>query len=379
MKIGIIGSAHPLRGGGISTFNERLAEALQEEGHDVNIYSFSLQYPSLLFPGKSQFTEEPAPKNITIRSVINSVNPLNWLKVGRLIKKARYDIIIVRFWTPFMGPCFGTILRIVRSNNHTRIIAITDNVVAHEKKATDLLLTKYFFAPVHQFITMSGEVMRDLKSITSKPALQLFHPLYDNYGEGIPRSEALAKLNLPADKKYALFFGFIRKYKGLDLLLEAMADSRVAAADIHLIVAGEYYGDRELYEGLISRYALMKRVHLFTDFIPNEEVKLYFSAADCVVLPYRSATQSGITQVAYHFEHGMIVTRVGGLPEAVQDGKTGIICTPEPVSIADALLRYFSADGLPHLIQNLRREKAKYSWRAFADAALRFATGALSA
>lgn len=373
MTIRIIGSAHPLRGGGISTFNERLAAVLQQQGHDVLIYSFSLQYPSVLFPGKSQHTDEPPPPGIRIRSIINSVNPLNWLSVGKLIKAERPDIVIVRFWTPFMGPCFGTILRLVRGNRHTRIIAITDNVVAHEKKAVDLMFTRYFFGPVHRFVTMSGQVMKDLRAISSKPALELFHPLYDNYGVGIPREEALAALKLDASKKYALFFGFIRKYKGLDLLLEAMADPRVAAQDIDLIVAGEYYGDAAFYEGIIEKHGLQSRVHLFTEFIPNDAIKLYFSAADCVVLPYRSATQSGITQVAYHFERGMLATRVGGLPEAVKDGETGILCDTDVASIAEGLLRYFAPGSLPQLQQNLQRTKAKYSWKAFTDALIAFA------
>ncbi len=373
MKIRIIGSAHPLRGGGISTFNERLAEVLQSEGHDVAIYSFSLQYPAMLFPGKSQKTDEPAPAGIRILSIINSVNPLNWQKVGRQLAAELPDIIIVRFWTPFMGPCFGTILRMVRRNRHTRIIAITDNVVAHEKRAADLALTKYFFGPVHGFLTMSGEVYKDLRRITDKPAKQLFHPLYDNYGEALSRNEALSLLQLPPDNKYALFFGFIRKYKGLDLLLEAMADKRLAVAGIHLIVAGEYYGDKEFYEGLIIKCGIADRVHTFTEFIPNDEVKRYFSGADCVVLPYRSATQSGITQVAYHFERGMVATNVGGLPEFVRDGETGFICEPAPESIADALLEFFTPGGLPHLAQNLAAYRQHYSWTSFSDALIDFA------
>jgi glycosyltransferase involved in cell wall biosynthesis len=219
---------------------------------------------------------------------------------------------------------------------------------------------------------MSSEVMEDLRKLTAKPALRLHHPLYDNYGEGIGREEALGKLALPADKKYALFFGFIRKYKGLDILLEAMADDRVKSEDIHLIVAGEYYGDRELYERIIAKHKLQNRIHLFTDFIPNEEVKVYFSAADCIALTYRSATQSGITQVAYHFERGMVATRVGGLPEGVKDGKTGILCEPDVRSVAEALVAYFSPGTLPNLQEELKKQKALYSWKAFAEAIIAF-------
>jgi D-inositol-3-phosphate glycosyltransferase len=372
MKIRIIGSAHPLRGGGISTFNERLAGILQEQGHDVAIYSFSLQYPSILFPGKSQRTDEPAPAGLKIHSIINSVNPLNWFSVGRKLRDEKPDLVIVRFWTPFMGPAFGTVLQVARKNRHTRILAITDNVVAHEKKAADLILTKYFFKPVHAFLTMSSEVMRDLRAITQKPAVQLFHPLYDNYGEQMPREEALRSLSLDPAHRYIMFFGFIRKYKGLDLLLEALADPATEAADIHLIVAGEYYGDQELYEGLIRKHRLENRVHLFTGFIPNDEIRRYFGAADCVVLPYRTATQSGITQTAYHFGRGMVATRVGGLPEFVEDGVTGILCEPQPAAIAQALVRYFEP-GIPHLEENLTTAKEKYSWPVFTEKLLAFA------
>lgn len=377
MKIRIIGSAHPLRGGGISTFNERLAIALQEAGHDVAIYSFSLQYPSLLFPGKSQHTNEPAPKDIKIKSVINSINPFNWLRVGKMLKKENPDLIIVRFWTPFMGPAFGTILRKAKLRN-TICVAIADNVVAHERKATDLILTRYFFKPIDCFVTMSAEVMKDLREMTEKPAAQLFHPLYDSYGEPESKENARAALGLAQVGKYALFFGFIRKYKGLDLLLEAMADTRLKAAEIQLIVAGEYYGDRDFYEDIISKNDLADRVHLFTNFIPNDEVRHYFCAADGVVLPYRTATQSGITQVAYHFERGMIATNVGGLPEAVKDGITGIICDANPAAIADALYQYFEASPVPNLTENLKLEKQQYSWDAFVTQLLKFATGATS-
>lgn len=373
MKIRIIGSAHPLRGGGISTFNERLAQALIAAGHDVAIYSFSLQYPALLFPGKSQYTQEPAPSNIKIHSVINSINPLNWLKVGRMLKHENPDLIIVRFWTPFMGPAFGTILRKAKAKN-TVCLAITDNVVAHEKKATDLILTKYFFKAINRFVTMSAEVMKDLRVLTDKPSVQLFHPLYDSYGPSVSQDLARRQLRLPVDGKVVLFFGFIRKYKGLDLLLEAMADKRIAEQNIQLVIAGEYYGDQAFYEGLITKWRIEDRVHLFTSFIPNEEVRIYFSAADCVALPYRSATQSGITQVAYHFERGMVATNVGGLPEAVKHGETGIVCEPNSKAIANAILQYFDGKELPQLCQNLKREKQEYSWTAFVGKLLSFAT-----
>lgn len=373
MNIGIIGPAWPLRGG-LADFDERFARELQSMGHEVAIYSYSLQYPGFLFPGKTQYTDAPAPAALTIHTVINSVNPLNWIAVGNRIKNERPDLLIVRYWLPFMGPALGTILRRAKRNGHTRVLTLADNILPHEKRPGDAQFTRYFMQPVDAFATMSDGVMEQLRQLTDKPAIRAHHPLYDSYGEAIPKAEALQRLSLPADKKYLLFFGFIRKYKGLDLLLEAMADEQLKdREDIHLIIAGEYYGDRELYEGLIAKHALQERVHLFTDFIPNGEVPLYFSAADVVVLPYRSATNSGITQVAYYFEKPMIATRVGGLPEVVPDGEAGIVCAPEPAAIAAAVVRFFEGDALPHLEASLKAEKEKYSWRHFAEKLTDFA------
>lgn len=366
MNIALIGPAHPLRGGGISTFNERLAAILQQQGHNVVIYSFSLQYPSFLFPGKSQFTTEPAPEGLTIKSIINSINPINWLQAGKRIKKTKPDLVIVRYWLPFMGPSLGTLLRIIKKNGHTRILCIADNVIPHEKRPGDLQFTKYFLKPVDAFITMSRDVLKDLKQLTNKPALFIPHPLYDNYGATITKEEACKKLGLDSSKKYMLFFGFIRKYKGLDILLEAMDDARMKQEDIHLIVAGEFYGDRAEYDQLIEKYQLKHRIHLFTEFIPNEEVRYYFSAADLIVQPYRSATQSGITQVAYHFGKPMVVTNVGGLAEVVPDGKTGFVTDPQPAAVADAVLRFFNS-GITGLKENLQGEKKKYSWDTFIE------------
>lgn len=362
MNITIIGSAHPLRGGGIATFNERMAEVLQEQGHKVVIYSFSLQYPSFLFPGKSQFTDEPAPKGLEIRSVINSINPLNWLSVGNRIKNEKPDLIIVRYWLPFMGPCFGTILRRVRKNRHTKIVAITDNVIPHEHRPGDMAFTKYFLKSADAFLAMSKDVLKDLKQFTDKPSVFSPHPVYDNYGNAVIREEACKKLGLNPADKYILFFGFIRKYKGLDLLLDAMKDERIKQSGIKLIVAGEFYGDGDSYIQQIQNNAIGDSVKLFTEFIPNDEIKYYFSATDLVVQPYRTATQSGITQVAYHFEKPMVVTNVGGLAEVVPDGKVGFVTEPDPTDIATAILRFFEPNSLPNLQQNIASEKQKYSW-----------------
>jgi glycosyltransferase involved in cell wall biosynthesis len=366
MKIAFIGAAHPLRGG-LAGFNERLASELMTQGHEVTIYSFSLQYPSFLFPGKTQFTDEPAPKGLVIQSVINSINPLNWLKVGKSISRERPDLVIIKYWLPFMGPCFGTILRQIKRNKHSKVVCILDNVIPHESRPGDVAFTKYFLKPVDAFISMSQEVLRDLKKFTDKPVRLSPHPVFDNYGDPVARETAIQRLNLSADKKYILFFGFIRKYKGLDILLHAMNDTRIKELGIELLVAGEYYGDQEFYEQIIREHQLQGRVRLFTDFIPNEEVKYYFSASDLVVLPYRSATQSGITQIAYHFEKPMVVSNVGGLPEVVPNGRTGYVCQPEAGEVADAIIQFYQSGSVDRFREAIAEEKKKYSWERFAS------------
>ncbi|HQW02357.1 MAG TPA: glycosyltransferase [Saprospiraceae bacterium] len=360
-KIAIIGPAHPLRGG-LTTFNHRLAKEFIALGDDCVIYSYSLQYPSFLFPGTSQFTDEPAPANLTIYTIINSVNPLNWVKVGRRIAKDRPDIILVRFWIPFMGPALGTILRLVMKNKHTRIIGLADNIIPHEKRPGDKPFTKYFLGSCDAFITMSEKVMSDLRSIEkSKPAQLVAHPLYDNFGAAIAKDVAREKLGIDKKDKVILFFGFIRKYKGLDILLEAMADARIKEAGIKLLVAGEFYEDEKVYQEQIDRLGIRSQLIMRTQFIPDSEVVLYFCAADVVIQPYRNATQSGVTPLAYHYEKPMIVTNVGGLPAMVPDRKSGLVAAVQPMAIASAILEFYEL-GEEFFIPHLRSEKQKLSW-----------------
>lgn len=366
MKIAIIGTAHPLRGG-LAAFNERLAYELLEQGHEVTNWSFSLQYPSFLFPGKTQFTDEPAPKGLKILTAINSVNPLNWMSVGAKMKKEQYDLIIVKYWLPFMGPAFGTILRKAKRNGKTKVLCIVDNIIPHEKRPGDTQFTNYFINPVDAFVTMSEDVLKDVKTFTDKPAFFSPHPVYDSYGTAVSKQDACAKLKLEPSLNYMLFFGFIRDYKGLDILLQAMADERIRKAGVHLVVAGEYYSkDNEAVNNkIIADNNLQSTVHLFTDFIPGNEVAYFFSVADVVVQPYKHATQSGITQIAYHFEKPMVVTNVGGLPEVVPNGKVGFVAEPEPTSVADAILKFYQPNSIPNLSENILNEKKKYLWSTF--------------
>ena len=365
-KIAIIGPGHPLRGG-LTTFNQRLAREFIAQGDTCVIYSFSLQYPGFLFPGTSQYTDEPAPEGLTIHTIINSVNPLNWLKVGKRIARDRPDIILVRYWIPFMGPALGTILRIVRGNKHTRIIGLADNVIPHEKRPGDSVFTKYFIGSCHAFITMSEKVMADLRTLEKvKPARLVAHPLYDNFGEAVPKEVARQRLGLEVGDKIILFFGFIRKYKGLDILLEAMADPRIRQAGIKLLVAGEFYEDEKEYQEQIERLGINDLLILRTQFISDREVVHYFCAADVVVQPYRNATQSGVTPLAYHFEKPMVVTNVGGLPSMVPDHKCGLVAEVDPKAIATAILEFYQL-GEAFFIPHLRSEKQKLSWSQLTD------------
>jgi len=362
-KVIIIGTAFPFRGGGMSTYNERLARAFQQRGDKVTIYTFSLQYPGFLFPGKTQYSTEPKPQDLDIKVAINSVNPFNWYKVGREIKKLKAEIVIIRYWMPFMAPCLGTMARLIGRNKFSRIIAITDNVIPHEKMPGGNLLTRYFIKSCDGFIAMSQAVIADLGKFDKKrPRLYSPHPLYDNFGAPVTKSSAKKQLGLDENTKYILFFGFIREYKGLDLLLKAFADERFRELKVKLLIAGEFYTDSKPYLELIEKLGLKDNIVLRTEFIENSEIVNYFCAADIVAQPYKDATQSGVTQIAYHFEKPMLTTNVGGLSEMVPDGRVGYVVSPEVNEISEALLRFFIEQKEQEFSANAAAEKKRFSW-----------------
>jgi len=366
----IIGSAYPLRGG-LATYNERLAKEYIDSGKDVIIYTFSLQYPGFLFPGKTQYSSGPAPQAIPIRIKVNSINPFNWIKIGWQIRKERPDLVIVKFWIPFMAPCLGTICRIIRKNKHTKIISIVDNLIPHESRPGDRLLIRYWIHSADGFIAMSRSVLSEINQfLAAKPKPTIFcpHPLYDNFGKAITKSEAKNRLGLDPGYSYLLFFGFIRDYKGLDLLLNAFADERLRRYPLKLIVAGEFYTDAKPYNDLIDHLNLRELVIMHNKFIPDSAVADYFCASDLVVQPYKNATQSGVTQIAYHFNKPMIITNVGGLAEFVPDGKVGYIVEPSGTGIASAILRFYDEKKEEEFSANAAVEKLKYSWRRMTDA-----------
>ena len=362
MKILIVGPAWPYRGG-IADFDERIAREYIKKGDKVEIFTFTLQYPSFLFPGKTQYSPDPRPEDLDIKRKVNAINPFNWIKVGRELKKKNADLIIIKFWLPLMAPCFGTIARIVKGNGKTKVISILDNIIPHEHRPGDKILSKYFVSSIDAFIAMSKSVYDDLKSLNDKkPCLLSPHPIYDNFGTAVSREEAIGSLGLDPSAKYMLFFGFIRDYKGLDILLKAIAYERIKNSDIKLIVAGEFYNNSEKYFELEKQLGLEGKIIWRTDFIADEQVKNYFCASDIIVQPYKTATQSGVTQIAYHFEKPMLVTNVGGLPEIVPNGKVGYSVEPEAKVIADAISDFYSNGRYAEFVENIKEEKKKYSW-----------------
>lgn len=373
LNIVIVGPAYPYRGG-LATYNLLLAQNLQKQGHQVKIITFSLQYPNLLFPGKTQFSTEPCPDNIHIEQAINSVNPVNWYRVGKRLQKEKPDLVVFRYWMSFMAPAFGTIARIIKKNNHSRLIAITDNIIPHEKHFFDQAFTPYFLKPFHGFVTMSKAVLEDLKKFKIQvPSYYTPHPMYESFGEAISKEEAKKKLDLDADKSYLLFFGFIRKYKGLDLLLEVFADERIAKKNIQLIIAGEYYESPQSYEQLIEKYQLKERLVLRNDFIPDSEVVNYFCAADMVVQTYKEATQSGVTQIAYFYDKPMLVTNVGGLAELVPHLEVGYVLEKNKDEIVNAILDFYDNQREKIFKANVKKYKENFSWNTMIKTLLKTA------
>lgn len=366
-KLIILGTSWPFRGG-LSAYNERLATEYQNLGYEVIIYTFTVQYPGFLFPGKTQMADWDAPAHLDIRQEVSSVNPLTWFRVGRKIRREKPDLLIIKYWLPFMGPCFGTIARRAKKNRFTKIVSILDNIIPHEKRPGDRLFTRYFIKPVDAFVAMSDAVLQDTKQFdTRKPRGFCPHPLFDNFGEKVDKMEAKKHLGLDPKYNYALFFGFIRDYKGLDLVLKAYGHEALKGSKNKLLVAGEFYADEEKYLSIISDKGIEDQVVLKTDFIPDSEVRYYFSATDLVVQPYKTATQSGISQIAYHFDKPMIVTNVGGLPEIVPDGKVGFVVDTDEHAIARAIDRFYSENLEQKFSDGARIEKEKYSWKRMVE------------
>ncbi len=372
LKIFIIGPAYPLRGG-LATFDELMCSAFIKAGYDCSIISYSMLYPNFLFPGTSQY-EKPNPLNppsysFKIYNLINTLNPISWVKTYLFIKKQKADFVVFRFWIPFLSPSLGTIARLLNKSKIATLV-ITDNIYPHEKRLGDKALVKYFIKNIKGFITMSNAVMQDLNTITNlKTKIQLLHPLYTSFGDKISKQEAREKLQLIQSEQIVLFFGIIRQYKGLDLLIDAFNNLK-QHTNIKLLVVGECYHDINIYKNQIKQLQLEQTVTIIDKFISTDEVKYYFSATNLLALPYKSATQSGVTQIAFHFETPTLVTNVGGLKEVIPHNKAGYVVSPNSKEISDAILDYFHNNKELEFIKEMHKEKQKYSWDIFVNEVL---------
>ncbi len=368
MKITILGPAHPYRGG-LAAIMQSMAREFSTRGDEVEIKTFTLQYPEFLFPGKSQTVESDPPECLNIERCVNTCNPFNWMRVGWRLRCSRPDFVVMKYWTPFMAPCFGTIARLARSNGHTKVICQIDNVEPHEHHIIDRPCNRYYLSSVDGHIYMSEQVRDELREYSSAPALFSPHPMFDNFGRRVERDVACVNLRLDPTLRYAMFFGLIRDYKGLDMLFDAWADlkRRGLTEGRRLIVAGEFYTSPEPYMQQIERLGLGDDILLHDRFIPDEQVANYFSVADFVVLPYHTASQSGVTQIAYNFSTPLIVTRVGGLPEIVPDGVVGYLCDPNAESVAEAIDRIWQGDTILKFRKSMGEERKRFTWSAMCD------------
>ena len=369
MHIVLLGTAYPFRGG-LATFNERLARQLQAEGHQVEIITFTLQYPSFLFPGKTQYSTEKPPTDLRISQLVNSCNPLNWLKVGRRIQAMQPDLLISCYWMAFFAPCFGIIQRLAQRNGKTRCIALVHNMIPHEPSILDKIFAPFFVRNTNGFVALSESVVQDINRFdkVAKPKTSYPHPIYDHYGEQMTKEEACLALNLNPENQYMLFFGLVRAYKGLDLLLDAFGKVKDQLPKLQLIIAGEFYEDEDKYRTQIANNGLTDRVIVKNEFIADADLRKYFGAANLIAQPYKSATQSGVTQVAFHFEKPMLVTNVGGLGEIVHDHKMGYAVEPNAEAIAEAITDYYTNNRQADYTEYLILQKENYSWSGLTTA-----------
>ncbi len=373
-KCVIIGPAFPLRGG-IAQLNESLSLEFTKQGIENTIFSFYMQYPGFLFPGTSQkeAADKLGPDGVKIESTISSINPISWWKTVRQIEKLKPDFVVVRFWLPFMGPCLGTICKWLNKQINVPVLGILDNVIPHENRIGDKPFTQYFVNQCDSFVAMSDSVLEDLKQFDAhKPRKMLYHPVYDHFGKKVDKSLARKYLDLSEDDNIILFFGIIRKYKGLSLLLEAISkieDRR----KLKLVVAGEFYEDQSHYIKLIEKHGLKDNIIIQPTFVDTDKVKYYFCAADLVAQPYLTATQSGVTQIAYHYDVPMLVTNVGGLPEMVPHQKVGYVCTVDSESVAQGIEAFFKENRAEEFMANIQEEKKRFQWDYFAKEILKLA------
>lgn len=363
-RIAVVGPVHPYRGG-IAHFTEMTVEALSDSGHDVCPVSFSRQYPELLFPGKTQFEpDDEAPVSIRgTPQILDPINPLSWLRTVRHLWQLRPDAVVFQYWMPFFAPAYGTVTRLL---NWAEIpsLAVVHNALPHERHFGDAQLSRFFLRSCSGHVVLSDTVADDTRKLAhpDAPITQIEHPVYERFGTSVPKADARATLGLPQEASVLLFFGFVREYKGLHVLLEALPAIVEQVPTAHLVIAGEPYDDPDRYREIIDRHELGYRVHWHDSYVPSEEVPNYFCAADLVVQPYLSATQSGVAQIAFHFEVPMVVTDVGGLAEVIPHEQAGFVVPPRnPTMLSEAVVRFFEEEWSSRLVEGVRKQKRQYA------------------
>ncbi|MFA5834277.1 MAG: glycosyltransferase [Bacteroidota bacterium] len=360
MKILLLGPAYPLRGG-VAHFNGLLYQYLSRH-HNVEIISYKRQYPKIFFPGTTQ--EETGGIPVPALSIIDSINPLNWLRVGMTMRSKNADVIIVAYWMSFFAPCLSVICSIIRWKKNTAIICLAHNIIPHERKIWDNILSRLFFSVVDSFVVLSESVERDLLSLIKKPTyVRSFHPVYESFGTGIPKEEAKKHLSIN-EERVILFFGYIRRYKGLHILIDALKIVR-QSLPVQLLVVGEFYEDEQRFRKQIAENELESSVNIYPEYVSNEQVKYFFSASDVVIIPYLSATQSGIVQIAYNFNKPVIATNVGGLAETVIHEKSGLIVPADDAEqLAGAIKKFYTEHLEAQLTEGTLHQKKNFSWDA---------------
>ncbi len=371
-SIVIVGPAYPLRGG-IAHFNESFCNSLTANGFDARIVSFYLQYPAIFFPGKTQRETETRVVEARIQPLLSSINPLSWRKAARSILADKPDVVVIRFWLPFVGPALGSLAHLLRKEG-VKVIGLVDNAIPHERRPFDRGFSKWFFRHCDAFVTLSQKVANDLKSFAPDAPVHVHpHPAYDIFGAPLSKADACNALGLDVNVPHILFFGFVRRYKGLDLLLEALGHAKLKSSNVRLMVAGEFYEPKEPYLDIVCKHGLEDRVIFHDRYIPTEEVRNYFCSAAIVAQTYRDATQSGVTQIAYHFGRPMLVTNVGGLPEIVAHEEVGYVVPPKAGAIGEALARFFQEGREAEFAEKAYQSRHLFSWQHFTEQFLKFA------
>ena len=362
-RILLVGPMYPYRGG-IAHLSERMATGFVARGYHVQAITFTRQYPNFLFPGKTQYETQVIPdRSVEAERLIDSINPFSWWKTAKTIREMEPDIVIFRYWIPFFAPAFGTIGRLL-SYWGIRSIAVVDNALPHVRRFGDIALGRYFFRAIKGCVVMSTSVDKDMDSMNlSCPRTYAPHPLYDSFGDSADPVEARQKLQLDQDAPVVLFFGFIRRYKGLHILIESIGEIKETLPSIQVLVAGEFYEDEASCKAQVKDLGLSDQIRFIDHYIPKDDVADYFAAADVVVQPYLTATQSGVAQIAYHFEVPVITTDVGGLAEVVPHEESGLIVSPrDSKALAHAIRRFFLEEMKERLKEGVQSQKRQFGW-----------------